>query len=473
MALGLVLLSPYLIWLWQIRHWQAISPSAVWPALKYSGLQSILSTVLALALGLFFALGLQNVSGRRRSTLQAALILPNLIPPLFLVMSLLAVVTPFLIFPYGLMAVVAAHVLLNSGLVALALDRLLRAKLAPMAETAWVLGSTPTRFWFKVAWPQMRGDLSALALFIFSLCLTSFSIPLLLSGTRVTSLEVAIYDTIRIEGAWDQAVQLAATQAGLLLVLAWALPQPFWPRESRPSNLKFLGSRVGEICGYLPSLILITGWLMSLGTWANLSASPEILNALPEALLTTVLLACLTGLLHLILFISTAYVLPHQGLNRFLNGYLAPSAAITAFAFVLLPLEGSTWNLLKVACALTLISYPLLYRGFVHSALSHLTKQIQVARTLSATWPQILFQVVWPQSAGAIFRASAIAAVWGGGDFAVSGILMQKGSSLPLLIVDLLNHYQLDLAASLLLPLVVILLALYFLFTRSARYVVG
>jgi thiamine transport system permease protein len=175
-------------------------------------------------------------------------------------------------------------------------------------------------------------------------------------------------------------------------------------------------------------------------------------------------------LLHLILFLLTAYVLPHDGWERFLNGYLAPSAAVTGFGLLLIPIEGV--ELVKLVVALTLISYPLLYRWIVHAALAEVQGQVITARTMGASWSQILFEIVWPQLAPALLRASGLAAVWACGDFALSGILLNGGSgTLPLLISDLISNYRIEVAAVLLLPLSLASIGLYVLFRGAARYV--
>jgi thiamine transport system permease protein len=190
-----------------------------------------------------------------------------------------------------------------------------------------------------------------------------------------------------------------------------------------------------------------------------------------EAALTTLILSFSVGLLCVVLFLLIAYVSPHEGLQRFLNGYLAPSPVITGFALLLIPVESDGWNLVKTTLALTILSLPLLYRWMVHSVLSGLNGQIVVARLLGASWSQILFEVVWPQSAQVMLRASGLAALWASGDFALSGIFLGGAKSLPLLMTDLIGNYRIDLAQAIMVPLALIGLGVYFLFVTAARYV--
>jgi thiamine transport system permease protein len=470
-ALGLFLVSPYLIWLAEIPDWSSPRLAEWLPAWRYAGTQSLLSAVLSCACGFVLFRALQ--SWRRRDAGEALLLFPNVIPPLFLVMAMLSVVTPWMAFPYGGGAVIAAHVLLNSGLVAVALDRLVQGKIGGMAETAWVMGAGPLQFWRSVAWPLLRADFACIFLFVFSLCFTSFSIPLLLSGERAVTLEVAIYDAIRTEGRWDKAVLLALLQSAMLLALAWLLPQPFWPRREGRASLDLLAWPRLRLLVAAPAVLLSAGWFFGLAGGLHGGFDAHALGAFPAAALATAALGVSVGSLHLLLFLLVAFVLPHARLDRFLNGYLAPSPAITGFGLLLIPLESETASFIRLALALSLISFPLLYRWIVHSALASLKQQTAVARSLGAGWPYILFEIVWPQAGPACLRACGLAAVWACGDFALSGILMGADFSIPLLMQDLLNNYRFEQASLLLLPLVAIALGVYFLFVKAGRYVFG
>jgi thiamine transport system permease protein len=467
--LGLFLLSPFLIWIWQIPVWHWPETAEWLPALALSLRQAFYSSLASMIAGFFLFLCLQGwTSVRARKIAEFGLLLPNTMPSLFLALGLINVVSFIVVFPFGLGAVIAAHVLLNAGLVAISLDRLVMAKTGGLAENAWLLGAGRWRFWREVGWPVLQGDLVSLFLFVFGICFTSFSLPLLLSGQRAVTLEVSIYEVIRSEGRWDKAVLLAALQVAALFFLAVILPQPFWPPRPSRRSLEFLGWPRAKFLVFLPALLILLGWVLGLSQgWRDVGFG----DILIEAGLTTLILSLSVGLLCVVLFLLIAYVSPHEGLQRFLNGYLAPSPVITGFALLLIPVESDGWNLVKTALALVIISLPLLYRWMVHSVLSGLNGQIAVARLLGASWSQILFEIVWPQSAEVILRASGLAALWASGDFALSGIFLGGAKSLPLLMTDLIGNYRIDLAQAMMIPLALIGLGVYFLFVTAARYV--
>ena len=469
-AVGLLLVSPYLIWLLWISKWEWPATAEWLPVLTTASEQAAFSAAGSMIFGFcLFGAAQGWTSSRARGFAELALLLPNMVPPLFLVLSLLSWVTPWAAFPYGLGAVVVAHVLLNSGLVAVSIDRLVQSQLSGLAETAWTMGASRATFWRQVAWPVLKSDLACIFLFIFSLCLTSFSIPLVLGGARLATLEVAIFDFIRMEGRWDKAVILAALQSLLLLLLVWSLPHPFWPTQSARRGLPYLAFKNWRLAVYLPALILSLGWISGCGSIRRVL--PAFDGSLSDALLTSLALGLTVGVLQLCLVLIVSYVLPHPPLNRFLNGYLAPSPAITGFAMLLLPGEGELFDFFKLAFALTLISFPLLYRWILHSALSGLQRQITVARTLGADWSNILFEVVWPQIAPQALRASGLAALWATGDFAISGIVAGQLQTVPLMMQDYLANYRIEAAQLLMFPLLIVGAVLYGLFVGASRYV--
>lgn len=413
-------------------------------------------------------LALLSLRARVRPFAEILLLLPNLMPPLFVGLAWMNLVRPFA--ASGLLSVVCMHILLNGGLVAIALDRLVRRQLGGVAETAWVMGARRSRFWWRVAWPLLRSDLACLALFVFSLCFTSFSIPLLVGGGRVASLEMAIYDSIRVDGRWDHAVLFSLMQSGWLLLLAWMLPRGFWPERAARRSLTFLGwQRVKWLPG-LPMSLLVIGWCMGMQRGWSQSFDPRVLDQLFPAALASLALGLGVGAVLLVSFMWIAYVSPKRWLDRFLNGYLAPSPTITGFGFLLLP-GGGAWGFVKTILALALILMPLLYRWSVHSSLNSLLGQVRTARLLGARGGLILSRVVWPQAGPAMLKACGLGALWASGDFALSGLILGNSETWPLVMQDLIGGYRLEQAQWLMWPLALMGLSLYGLFLAVSRYV--
>jgi thiamine transport system permease protein len=276
-----------------------------------------------------------------------------------------------------------------------------------------------------------------------------------------------------MEGRWDKAVLLAGFQSALLFWVAWVLPQPFWSQKDTRRGFLYLACRRLRSLPFVPLAILFLGWAQGLGSILTAPVLDLPDGVIGEALLTTAFIAVATGVAHLGLFLIVAFVMPHERLARFLNGYLAPSPTITGFGLILMPIEGAVANLFKLVTALTLISFPLLYRWLGHATFAALDRQVTVARALGASWTMILLDIVWPQAAPQILRASGMAALWAAGDFALSGILLGENQSLPIVMESLLSHYQIESAQLLLIPLAAVSSLAYVLFQGASRYVAG
>jgi thiamine transport system permease protein len=470
--LGLFLLSPYLIWLAKISEWRIPGAQEWMYPLLMASFQSALSAGFSLLVGFVLFLSVQGWKSLHiRKGMEILLLIPSTVPALFVALGMISIFSRAGRFPYGLGAVVLAHVVMNAGLVAVAFQSLVAARLGGIVEAAVLMGSSRLRFWREIGWPVLRSDIACLFLFVFGISFTSFSIPILLGGNLTLTLEAAIYNLIRIDGRWDAAVILAALQAAGLLLLAALLPRGFWPSGKVLRGGDFLAARSLRFLVFLPVSVACAGWTVGLISH-GLAPWPKDLPVF-EAFLTTFILGLSIGLIHLILFMITAYVMPHRRLVKFLNGYLAPSTVITGFAFLLLPGESVPTRLFLSALAISLISFPLLYRWMVHSSLMALERQVQAARLLGASWSMILFDVVWPQAALPILKASGLAALWGSGDFAVTSMVAGSVNTVPLLITSLIGNYRIESAELLLLPLLVTGFLLYGFFSGGARYVGG
>jgi thiamine transport system permease protein len=125
---------------------------------------------------------------------------------------------------YGLSGILVAHVFFNLPLA----TRLFLQALDTVPDDQWRLaaqlgmGARPAfRF---LEWPAMRASLPGIAGLVFMLCVTSFTIVLLLGGgPRATTLEVAIYQALRFDFDPARAVALTAVQIVLTLVTFTAI----------------------------------------------------------------------------------------------------------------------------------------------------------------------------------------------------------------------------------------------------------
>ena len=122
---------------------------------------------------------------------------------------------------YGLNGILLAHVFFNLPLAV----RLLLPQWQAIPGHHWQLGDqlgmSDWQRWRFLEWPALREALPGIMLLVFMLCLTSFAVVLTLGGgPKSTTLEVAIYQSLRFDFDPARAVVLALLQLGLCMLVA-------------------------------------------------------------------------------------------------------------------------------------------------------------------------------------------------------------------------------------------------------------
>lgn len=215
---------------------------------RFTLLQAGLSTFLSLVLAVPLARALARrpaFAGRRWliNLFAVPLGLPPLVAALGLIeiwgrngvankgLSLLGVETPFSI--YGLSGILLAHVFFNLPLAA----RLILPGLERLPPEYWKtaanLGMGGISLFRLVEWPAMRRSAAGAAGLVFMLCATSFTLVLVLGGgPAATTLEVAIYQSLRFDFNPGRAVLLSLIQVGMTLIVMLALKLISVPTEA-------------------------------------------------------------------------------------------------------------------------------------------------------------------------------------------------------------------------------------------------
>ena len=238
---GLTLAAGFLPVLWMAAE-QGFGrfDSYVLGVLTFTLLQAGLSALISVGLGLPLARALARQQFRGRSIIVRLLNVPLALPAIVVIIGIIEVYGArgwlggmFRI--YGLQGILLAHVFFNVPLA----TRLLLSELERIAPESWLLsaqlGFSSRDTWRLVEWPQIRGSLPGIALLIFLLCAASFAIVLTLGGgPRSTTLEVAIYQSLRADFDPGRAASLALVQLALCASLAlaaqrWGGVMKGWP----------------------------------------------------------------------------------------------------------------------------------------------------------------------------------------------------------------------------------------------------
>ncbi|PID64278.1 MAG: hypothetical protein CR963_01010 [Gammaproteobacteria bacterium] len=278
--------------------WGLLSDSYFHGILYFSLKQAFFSAALSLMLAwpvaraLFY---LPDLYGRR--ALLALCLLCFVLPTLILITGLVALLgrsgwlVPLLGDEwnlYGLHGILLAHVFLNMPFAVRALFLQLQGIPDSSGRLAAQLKLSGWQRFALIEWPAVKGRLLVLAGFIFVLCFNSFAVVLALGGgPQATTLEVAIYQSLKYEFNIPEALTLAWVQlliAGSLFFLmakfgsmVWLSPDTasrrFMPKISKTTKaLLYLVYLSAWVFLLLPLLALIPGlWALDTEKWLGLN----------------------------------------------------------------------------------------------------------------------------------------------------------------------------------------------------------
>ncbi|MEP9372225.1 thiamine/thiamine pyrophosphate ABC transporter permease [Mesorhizobium sp. KR1-2] len=249
---------------------------------------------------------------------------------------------------YGLSGILVAHVFFNLPLA----TRLFLEALNTVPADQWRLASQlgmGARAGFRlIEWPALRASLPGVAGLVFMLCITSFTIVLTLGGgPRASTLEVAIYQSLRFDFDPARAVALTALQILLTVAVVAALARlganvtgdanlSVVPRRYIPASR---GETAFDIALIAITLVFVTGPMLAMvlsGLEADLARLAGE-TTVRRAAATSLVLACLSALLCVVLTVALTMARRALALQRAGKGTrsLLERATDTGAGFVL------------------------------------------------------------------------------------------------------------------------------------------
>ncbi len=205
--------------MWNSTYFRRVVFFSIW--------QAFLSTVLSISVAILVARAFTRLPRFPFRHLILSLFgLPLVVPAVVAVLGIVSVYGKQGWLPlgenlYGLTGILIAHCFFNIPLAV----RLLIPTWDTVPEQHWRLASqlqfSSWQQWKHIEWPALRENIPSIALLIFMLCLTSFAVVLTLGGgPRSTTLEVAIYQSLRFDFEPTQAVILALLQLVICITVA-------------------------------------------------------------------------------------------------------------------------------------------------------------------------------------------------------------------------------------------------------------
>ncbi|KQT85159.1 ABC transporter permease subunit [Aurantimonas sp. Leaf443] len=237
--LGLLLAGPFVVLLLAQPSSEGLSALAADPYLRAVALftleQAGLSALLSVAGAVPLALALHRTKLAGRGFMLRLFLMPQALPVLVGALALVSIwgrgglvsdALAALGLPrldlYGLPGILLAHVFFNMPLATRLMVSALDAVPAESWKLAAQLGLGPGAVLRTLEWPAIRRALPGAASLAFLLCVTSFTLVLVLGGgPGATTLQVAIYQALRYDFDPNRAIALSLLQiAATALVLA-------------------------------------------------------------------------------------------------------------------------------------------------------------------------------------------------------------------------------------------------------------
>ncbi len=490
--------------------------SRIYGLLKFTLYQAFLSTILSLLVGLLLAWALAHQSHFRGRDLLVALFSSSLVLPTLIVvfgligifgrngylnqLSILLFDTSFGSYLYGLGGILLAHVYLNASFASRALLHRFESIPQEKYKLAKSLGFSVWQRFVYVEYPALKSTLLSIGSTIFLLCFTSFAVVLLLGGSPAyNTLEVAIYEAVKLDFDIALALKLALIQLGISAVLVlvssrWKVELSnlktsqsvmFW---KEPRHLKFIQWSIIGIFTLFFVLPLVVIVLDGIGAdFGRILQEPLFVKSFVTSVLLATASSILTVILALLLssarrsfMLSTR--LAHMPLAKLFDGMIAfcgnlylaiPSLVLGLGFFVMYQnSDGSEqlWATAALLCANVLMSLP--FALAVLTPLMHQTakRYDKLAFSLGLTPLQRWVYVEYPYIKSALGYVFALAFCFSLGDL---GIIALFGSddftTLPWYLYQLMGSYRTTDAAGVALVLLVFVLGVFILLPRLFR----
>jgi len=484
--------------------------------LKFTLYQAFLSTVLSLLVGVLLAWALAHQSRFRGRSLLVALFSSSLVlPTLIVVFGLIGIfgrngylnqLSLFLFdhsfgsYIYGLVGILLAHVYLNASFASRALLHSFESIPKEKYKLAKSLNfSVFERFWY-VEYPALKSTLLSIGATIFLLCFTSFAVVLLLGGSpSYNTLEVAIYEAVKLDFDIGMALKLALIQLSISAVLV-LLSSGFktdvanlktshtlipWREPKILRVLQWCIIGVFTLFFLLPLLVIV---LDGVGTdFGRLLQEPLFIKSFITSLslatvssIVTVIIALLISHARVSLTLSTR--LANKPFVRVLDGmvafsgnlYLAIPSLVLGLGFFLMyqNAEGSeiVWASVALLTANVLMSLP--FALSVLTPAMHKTAQRydKLAFSLGLSGWRRWTMVEYPYLKASLGYVFALAFCFSLGDL---GIIALFGSedfmTLPWYLYQLMGSYRTTDAAGVALVMLMLVLAVFMVIPRVLR----
>ena len=308
---------------------------------------------------------------------------------------------------------------------------------------------------------------------VFMFCFLSFVIPLFLGGYQWATLEVALYEKIKIKGDWSEGMAIAAFQIFILFFISFSLT-----RLKDFKNYELLGKGKVQWLA-LPSLLLLPFFLFLLAPLIGLFlpltqivASDMSLFLIQDAnirsSMNSIIVALGSGGIFVLVFqLLLVYSLPRWVMRLFTHLASAPMIFI-GFALFFIGSPSYLSGLVKIFWGYFLVFFPVTLRLYLNSALSELEPFKDISKLYGISRFHYWRRVVFPLQGSKSFLYGGVIAFWTVGEFSLPSFLFLKNQVLAQKVYEFYGNYRFHEAGLLNLFLLFIGLVIFSLFLGAS-----
>jgi thiamine transport system permease protein len=485
-ALGLV---PLVVFAWQ--NGGVVLPDAyVWHVLRFTLLQATLSTLLSVLPAMFIARALARQRFFGRDILLIVLAVPLSLPVIVAIFGITVLYGASGFFAgwlnlYSLSGILLAHVFFNLPMVTRLLLENLQNAPPENHRLAAQLNFDDFAVFRHVDLPSIQPALPGVMALVFLLCSSSFVIVLLFGGPQATTLEVAIYQSLRMDFDVSRALTLTVLQIALSTLLVWAAAKALL-KPTHGFSKQLLGERYdgkttpSKIVDFV-GIAFVTGLVVPilLSVLVQGLFQVQISNTLLRATLTSLGIASVSCVVVLplawLLANAQLRLSQHRGLLSTLSlaSYITPPAVLaTGWFLAVRPLNsGPLLAIFMIAMMNALMALPFLL-SVLAPAIEHAARQHdRLCAQLDVRGWNRLTKIELPALRSPLAHAAMLAAVLSVGDLTAITLLGSQGLlSLPSLVQQQMGHYQSDAAGGTALVLACICVAATVIAQRFSRW---
>jgi thiamine transport system permease protein len=432
----------------------------VWSVVRFTLLQAGLSTLISVVVALPAAWALAARPFYGGDALLALFAVPQMLPSIVVVLAFTGVFghsgwLPNVIELYGLGGILLAHAFFNVPLcIRLFVEALQRVQ-PENQRLGSQLGLSEWQQWRHIAWPALRLILPRAAALVFLYCAASFVVVLTFGGPSATTLEVAIYQSLRLDFDVARAITLSVLQIVLCLVLvlmAGSLAQsggitPRLRQNSFTNSTQAFNAKHG--LALLVPVALVVPPLLYL-IWRGIPEI-ELRPILLQAAFTSMMIALVSAVLTVVLAWPLASIAARQikGSAVFqaiaLLGMIVPPAVLATGWFILF--RESNGGLLQSAvlvCLLnSLMALPLVFAILTTAMVQNTVSYDQLCAQLNISNAQRFLTIEVPLLRSAIVQSLLMAGLLSLGDLTAVMLLGTQGLvTLPSLIASEMGNYR-------------------------------